>query len=86
MGKWALAHGKDVDVVKHRLSKWKRVICEFSSSNADIKITKMESDAKKRLFFNVSQDEGSEVVPLAKRFLPGTTDKVIVETMEVAKL
>ena len=45
----------------------------------------MEFDAKKRLFFNVSQDEGFKVIPLAKRFLPGTTDKVIAETMEKIK-
>lgn len=43
-------------------------------------------DAKKRNFFNVSQEKGFEATHLAKRFLLGTIDKVIVEIINVVKL
>ena len=46
----------------------------------------VSSDVKKRHFFNVSQEEGFEAAHLAKCFLLGTTNKVIVETMNVVKL
>ena len=73
-GPSSLAHGKHVDA---RLSKWKRLIRESSFTLLVLKWY----DAKKRPFFHVSQDEGSKTARQTMQFLPGTTDKLIVETM-----
>lgn len=67
-----------MDVVKFRLSKSKPLIHDFNSHSANLKITEVGSDAKKEGIFSI--------VHLAKRFLLGTTDKVIVKTVAVAKL